>query len=116
MASGLDMWGLETGGWDLEFGLQGLRLLFLQPLASGLPPPHRHLYAVFRTQGEGGIRHDRLVGNEAKLESLSQRRQHQRPFDHGHVIADANARTAAEGEVGVAMPAFIVRRQETARI
>src|SRR6187401_4991 len=104
MASDLNMWGLETGGWDLEFGLQGLRLLFL-------PPPHRHLYAVFRTQGEGGIRHDRLVGNEAKLESLSQRRQHQRPFDHGHVIADANARTAAEGEVGVAMPAFIVRRQ-----
>src|SRR5262249_38489481 len=52
-------------------------------------------------QGKRCLRYDRMPGRNRETEALGNRRQDEHRFHHGERVTDAQARTAAEWEVGI---------------
>src|SRR5271157_6108433 len=64
---------------------------------------HDHLDPAGGAKGHAGKGRDDGVGGETEAESPGDRRQQQGRLQQSEVVANANPRTAAEGEVGVAV-------------
>ena len=58
------------------------------------------------TQGDEGFQFNRVLGDEVKLVLLGDGGEQQLRFQHGKVVADAEARSAAKGKVGEAVTLF----------
>jgi|GEM_PF-4408118 len=72
-------------------------------IACSSPLRHDHLDPVSGAKGHAGKGRDDGVGGETEAESPGDRRQQQGRLQQGEVVANANSRTTAEGEVGVAV-------------
>jgi len=79
-------------------------------IACSSPLRHDHLDPVGGAKGHAGKGRDDDVGGEMEAESPGDRRQQQGRLQQGEVVANADPRTAAEGEVGVAsFPSDLLR-------
>lgn len=58
----------------------------------------RHAHAVFRAQGDDGLRGDLMIGHMPDLPTLRECCQHQYAFGKRESFADANAGAASKGE------------------
>ena len=67
-----------------------------------LAAPDHHTDAVARAEGDEGLQlHARRAGREVEPHPLGQRGHREVPLQQREVVADADARAGAEGEVGV---------------
>jgi len=78
-----------------------------------LPRAQRHENTVFRAQCDDGRQFDGEAGHAVQLKALRDGGQDELAFHHGEVLADADARPAAEGKIGVARTIGILVRRET---
>ncbi len=59
-----------------------------------------HIDGIFGTQGDGGLELHALIGNEVEFPALGERGEQENAFGPGEGFTDAEAGSAAEGEVG----------------
>src|SRR5262249_23929514 len=89
--------------------------------------PYAQAHAAARAEGHAGEEADRRFGRRVEAESLGGGGEDQLGFHHREAVADADARAAAEREVGearqalleIAQPAFGLERRgvvEVARV
>ena len=65
-----------------------------------LPPMQRHPHAKLRPEGNQRLGRDGVAENQAGLPALGEGGQHEDALGPGETLADAQARSGAEGEIG----------------
>src|ERR1041385_2193831 len=95
--------------WPLAAGLARVRRARTQ---AGTARLERHLDAVLRPQGDEPDRLDHVTGRELEPGALGGHRDDDLRLRDGKPVADADARSAAERQVGEAMALRDGRRRE----